>query len=118
MDLNEYQRAALRTAAAVGAEARLLNAILGLAGETGEVAELLKKHQFHGHALDRQRVLDELGDVLWYIALAADALDSSLEEIGQRNVAKLLRRYPLGFSEQASRERAPDESERILTSFQ
>ena len=113
MDLNEYQRAALRTAAAFGTEARLLNAILGLAGETGEVAELLKKHQFHGHTLDRQRVLDELGDVLWYIALAADALDSTLEEIGQRNVAKLLRRYPMGFSEQASRERpaSPDDAD-------
>jgi NTP pyrophosphatase (non-canonical NTP hydrolase) len=105
MHLNDYQRAALRTAHDMSAEERLLNAVLGLAGEAGEVADLVKKQRFHGHDIDSQKLIDELGDILWYVALAADSLGAPLEQVAERNVAKLLRRYPEGFSEQASRER-------------
>ncbi|HMO60235.1 MAG TPA: nucleoside triphosphate pyrophosphohydrolase family protein [Roseiflexaceae bacterium] len=106
MELNEYQRLAMRTARDIASDERLMNAVLGLAGEAGEVAELLKKQRYHGHPLDTTKLIDELGDLLWYVALAADTAGVPLAEVAERNVAKLRRRYPAGFSEQASRERA------------
>lgn len=99
MDADEYQRQALRTEAP-GREPRerLLNAALGLCGEAGEFADSLKKHAYHGHALDTPELRKELGDVLWYVALACDALGLSMGEVMEANIAKLRRRYPDGFS--------------------
>ncbi|PDV96666.1 nucleoside triphosphate pyrophosphohydrolase family protein [Candidatus Chloroploca asiatica] len=107
MEANDYQRLALRTEAP-GRERddRLLNAALGLSGEAGEVADTLKKWAFHGHPLDEAALRNELGDVLWYVALAADALGLTLEEIMEANIAKLRRRYPEGFSRERSLERS------------
>ncbi|MDZ4719298.1 MAG: nucleoside triphosphate pyrophosphohydrolase family protein [Roseiflexaceae bacterium] len=105
MNLDEYQRLALRTARDLPAEERLLNAALGLSGEAGEFADSVKKLRFHGHTLDQEELLKELGDLLWYTALAANALGVPLSDVAKRNIAKLSNRYPNGFSEQASRDR-------------
>jgi NTP pyrophosphatase (non-canonical NTP hydrolase) len=109
MRIDDYQELAGRTlnAGLTDAEHRhdLAMVGLGVAGEAGEVADLLKKHLFHGHALDRGRVIEELGDVLWYCAALASLLHVPLSDVASTNVAKLKRRYPDGFSEQASRER-------------
>ena len=78
---------------------------LGLAGEVGEVVELIKKHLGHGHELDKEKVEKELGDVLWYVATLADALDIDLGTVGDKNIEKLKKRYPEGFSHSASRNR-------------
>jgi len=78
---------------------------LGLAGEVGEVVELIKKHIGHGHELDKEKVEKELGDVLWYVATLAEALDIDLNTVGEKNIAKLKARYPEGFSHDASRNR-------------
>lgn len=75
---------------------------LGVAGEAGEVADLVKKHVGHGHDLPTEKLVDELGDVLWYLTVLANALGVSLEAVAARNVAKLRRRYPDGFSSEAS----------------
>jgi NTP pyrophosphatase (non-canonical NTP hydrolase) len=72
----------------------------------GEIADTIKKVYFHGHDLDRDELVKELGDVLWYVALAATALDVPLAEIMQGNIEKLQRRYPDGFSAEASRNRS------------
>lgn len=85
--------------------ARLLLGALGLAGEAGEFADRVKKTAYHGHALDREKLLDELGDILWYIADAAGALGVELEEVARRNNAKLRLRYPEGFNPEASKNR-------------
>lgn len=110
MDANEYQRLALRTEAP-GREPRerLLNAALGLCGEAGEFADTLKKHLFHGHALDEAELRKELGDVLWYAALACDALGLQLDDVMAANVEKLRRRYPDGFSSERSINRPPED---------
>lgn len=71
---------------------------LGL-GEAGEVQNLIKKHLYHGHDLDIAKVLDELGDVLWYIAVMAEVLGFDLSYVAELNVNKLKKRYPKGFSE-------------------
>lgn len=103
MTINEYQQLAMRTANPESSPAEaLLNSAMGLCGESGEVIDLLKKHIFHGHALDRDKLIKELGDVAWYIARAASALDIPMEEIFQRNIEKLRTRYPEGFSSERS----------------
>jgi NTP pyrophosphatase (non-canonical NTP hydrolase) len=67
---------------------------------------MLKKHLFHGKPLDADEVIKELGDVLWYVAGMATAIGVSLDDVGQRNVDKLRKRYPDGFSVEASAQRA------------
>jgi NTP pyrophosphatase (non-canonical NTP hydrolase) len=74
----------------------------GLAGEAGEVNDLIKKGIFHQHGLDRDKLIKELGDVLWYVAALATRLDASLGDIMQANVDKLKARYPAGYSSEAS----------------
>lgn len=114
MTPNEYQAAALRTAnhdteAIIqrirdGGEPllRVLNGMLGLSGEGGEAADHVKKHIFQGHPLSPEYLSKELGDIAWYLAITADALQYPLEEIMQMNVDKLRARYPEGFSVQDS----------------
>lgn len=100
MTINEYQTAALRTAQTdkLTANELLLNSALGLCGESGEVADLVKKHRFQGHDLDLVHVARELGDIAWYLAVGAYAIGCDLESILQMNVDKLEARYPNGFS--------------------
>lgn len=75
---------------------------LGLTGEAGEVAELVKKHLFHGRALDHQALAKELGDVLWYVMFTAHKSGLSLEYVARKNNEKLRERYPNGFSIEAA----------------
>ena len=77
----------------------VLNASLGLAGEVGELNDMVKKWVFQGHELDEAEVRKELGDVCWYIALMCESFGYDLGEIMQGNVNKLMKRYPQGFSE-------------------
>ena len=99
MTINEYQTAALRTAQTdkLTANELLLNSALGLCGESGEVADLAKKHRFQGHDLDFEHIAKELGDVAWYLAVGAYSIGYDLEAILQMNVDKLKARYPDGF---------------------
>ena len=102
MTMREYQQAALRTCRPLSDRDMLLNAAMGICGESGEFIDALKKHVYHDHALDRERMLKELGDVLWYVSLAAHALGSSMEEVARMNIDKLSARYPEGFSVEGS----------------
>ena len=100
MTINEYQTAALRTAQTdkLSKSALLLNSALGLCGESGEVADLVKKHIFQGHDIDFDHIAKELGDVAWYLAVGAYAIGLDLESIFRMNKEKLEARYPDGFS--------------------
>ena len=111
MTTNEYQAAALRTAQTDKFLARelLLNSVLGLCGESGEVADLLKKYHFQGHNLDLDHVAKELGDISWYLAVGAYSIGYDLEKILQMNVDKLENRYPDGFSTDRSLHRAEND---------
>ena len=103
MTINEYQQLAMKTLNPTLSEKDvLINGVMGLCGESGEAIDIVKKHLFHGHPLDREALKKELGDVAWYLAETAYALDISLEEILSANIAKLKQRYPEGFSESAS----------------
>jgi NTP pyrophosphatase (non-canonical NTP hydrolase) len=80
----------------------LINSVMGLTGESGEVIDLVKKHLFHSHELDKNHLIKELGDVAWYLAVACTALDITLEEVLITNIEKLKKRYPEGFSVEKS----------------
>lgn len=100
---NEYQKLALRTAREdLDSTQLLLNAALGLTGESGEVADGVKKHIFQDHWLDVVGTARELGDVAWYLALAAHAIGYDLDTIFQMNIDKLKARYPAGFEAERS----------------
>jgi NTP pyrophosphatase (non-canonical NTP hydrolase) len=103
MTINEYQRLALTTANPnLSEKDMLLNGVMGLCGEAGEVIDLVKKHLAQGHALDKEHLAKELGDVAWYLALTASAVGYSLEDVFQMNIDKLKKRYPEGFAAQNS----------------
>ncbi len=99
LTLDQYQAFASRTAGAGGdGQHRLIIAALGLAGDAGEFANLVKKLTAHGHDVPTEVLSEELGDVLWYLAEAATAINASLGELAGENVDKLRQRYPEGFS--------------------
>ena len=103
MTINEYQQRAM---ASLNPELKgrdvLINSVMGLCGESGEAIDIVKKWLAQGHPLDREHLAKELGDVAWYLAEAATALDLDLEDILRANLEKLERRYPDGFSTEKS----------------
>lgn len=107
---DEYKKLAMRTAAIPeeDKESRLTHAALGLASEAGEVAGLLQK-EFQGHERDKNHIKKELGDCLWMIAEACDALDISMTEVAITNIIKLKTRFPEGFSKERSLNRDKDD---------
>ncbi|ANC07801.1 MULTISPECIES: nucleoside triphosphate pyrophosphohydrolase family protein [Bacillus cereus group] len=116
-ELDQYQEAALRTwNTNQDFGGRVLNAALGLSGESGEVADIVKKAIFHGHGFDpahcpgeeegnTYKIALELGDILYYISIMSHEMGYTLEDIAQMNIAKLAKRYPDGFSREASQAR-------------
>lgn len=98
-DLNQYQKLASRTAkSGMLLEQQAANFCLGLAGESGEVVDYMKKVIFHGHDFDRDNLKKELGDTLWYLSQLANMFDITMEEIATANIEKLMKRYPEGFN--------------------
>lgn len=104
MTMNEYQKAALRTAKPhMDVYAQLQEGALGLCEAAGEVEYCIKKTIYHGgYVMKTDRLVEEIGDVLWYAALLADAAGVGLDEVAQANVDKLWKRFPEGFDSQRS----------------
>ena len=103
MEVNEYQRLAMTTLnPELSKKDVLINSVMGLCGEAGEAIDIVKKWMAHGHELDREHLAKELGDIAWYLAEAATALDIPLEEIFRGNIEKLKKRYPEGFDREHS----------------
>ena len=98
MKINEYQELAMTTLnEELSKKDVLINGVMGLCGESGEVIDIVKKHLSQGHDLDKEKLVDELGDVAWYLAETSYALDVDLETILIKNIEKLKKRYPNGF---------------------
>lgn len=103
MTINEYQKLAMTTLNPdLNKKDVLINGVMGLCGESGECIDIVKRHLAQGHELDRDNLIKELGDVAWYLAETAMALDVELEEVLIRNIEKLKKRYPEGFSREKS----------------
>ena len=100
---NEYQKLAMTTLnPELSKKEILINGVMGLCGESGEAIDIVKKHLHQGHELGRQKLIKELGDIAWYLAETAYALDVSLDEVLEQNIAKLKARYPEGFDTERS----------------
>jgi NTP pyrophosphatase (non-canonical NTP hydrolase) len=109
MKLNEYQELSKRTMpkeefmGVIGyTNEHKSNYAMGLSGETGEVVDVIKKEIFHGHPENKEKVKDELGDVLHYLSGLATMYGLTLEEVATHNINKLYKRYPQGFNSVAS----------------
>ena len=103
MTINEYQKLAMTTLnPALERKDVLINGVMGLCGESGEAIDIVKKWLAQGHELDREKLAKELGDIAWYLAETAWALDIPLEDILQANIDKLKKRYPEGFDTRRS----------------
>lgn len=100
---NDYQRAAMRTDNKNQTEEeRMLDALFGLCGEAGEVMDAYKKYRFQGHESYKDEMIIESSDCLWYLAKLADVLGVTLGEVMERNIEKLKKRFPDGFSKERS----------------
>lgn len=86
--------------------AQLLNGVLGLTGEAGEVSDLIKKGIFHEKGIDLEHLKKELGDCAWYLAMICDACGFTLDDVMQTNIDKLKARYPEGFDTYRANNRA------------
>ena len=75
---------------------RLTHAAMGMSTEANECLDILKKHLYYGKKLDKGHLLEEIGDTLWYAAIALDALGLSFENVFEANIDKLSKRYPDG----------------------
>lgn len=100
LTLNQYQDMGKRTANPH--EGSTINYALGITGESGEVADHIKKVFFHGHEMDKDHLVKELGDVLWYVSNLAANIDCTLEDVALLNIEKLQKRYPSGFDTERS----------------
>ena len=103
MEVNEYQKLAMATLnPELNKKDVLINSVMGLCCESGEAIDIVKKWMAQGHELDKEHLAKELGDIAWYLAEAATALDLPLEDILQANIDKLKKRYPEGFQTEKS----------------
>ena len=89
-------------------EQTVTNCIFGAMGETAEISEHFKKHWYHGHELEINKIKVEIGDLMFYLSLLSDTLGFDLEEIAQANIDKLEKRYKAGFSIEQSVNRKND----------
>lgn len=110
MDAKKYLELSDRTCKHIPAEGititpmmyDLLHASLGVAGEAGELVDAVKKSFIYNKPLDIVNIKEELGDVLWYMALACRTLDLTFEDLMQENINKLSKRYPEAYSDEAA----------------
>lgn len=110
MDFDEYIKKCKRTYTWQGLrDIEVYMLCMGLAGETGEVIDYLKKVGFQGHTFDIEKLKSEMGDMMWYFAMLCDFFNIKFEDILQANVQKLLKRYPDGFDAEKSKNRKEEE---------
>jgi NTP pyrophosphatase (non-canonical NTP hydrolase) len=124
IDSSNYVKNACRTESPVTPEMierisspdtiRMLHAAMGLSTEAGEFIDMLKKHIFYGKKLDLVNAKEEIGDSMWYVGIAVDVLQTTLNEVMTVNIDKLKARYPEKFTEHHAENRDLDTERNIL----
>lgn len=99
-EMDKYQEAAMRTAKAGDPAFNLTHAALGLTGEAGEFADAIKKTVIYNKPLDQDNAIEEIGDILWYCALACSALGVKMGDVANYNIGKLAARYPEKYTDE------------------
>lgn len=106
LKLNEYQKLAMRTAKPLSFDANLTHAALGVTSEAGEIATAVKAYNIYGKPLDKANIVEECGDLLWFVALMLDTVGVTMDEAAAMNIGKLQKRYPEKYSDEAGLKRA------------
>lgn len=115
MTFQEYQQLALRTAPVPSYETEdLLHGAAGVCTEAGELMDIFKKHEFYGKEIDLVNVMEEVSDVLWYLALICRYGGFTLEECAEANIRKLKMRYPYTFDKERAINRDLDAERKEL----
>ena len=119
MTPNEYKELCLRTEKPININIgvptnRLLHAAMGMCTESGEFTDGIKRNIFYHKPFNVVNLIEELGDILWYVSIAIDALGTSFEEVMQANISKLQKRYPEGFSDEKAINRNLEEEIKAL----
>ncbi len=103
MTHDEFARDVIRTInRTLTKDQQILCATMGIAGEAGELLDYMKKYFFQGHAYDREKIIDELGDILFYLTYLSETLCIGIDDVMEYNVAKRAKRYPNGFEVERS----------------
>lgn len=105
INFEQYQDQAMRTAKTGNKDFDLMHAAYGVSGEAGEFVDVIKKSQVYGRALDHKHAAEELGDILWFVALGCQALGVSMNDVAEKNIEKLRVRYPEKYSDALANER-------------
>ena len=106
MEIQEFQKLSIRTLNnSLSEKEQLANMVIGASCEFSEAGDSLKKYLFQGHELDKKHIEEELGDTMFYICNLATLLDINMEEVLEKNIEKLNKRYKNGFSYKASIDR-------------
>lgn len=105
MYLHDYQRLAARTAKPLDRDWNLAHAAMGVTSDAGELCTAIKAHVIYSKPLDIANIKEEIGDVLWFLALTADACGLTLSACAAANIEKLQKRYPEKYSDEDALER-------------
>lgn len=123
MTPQEYIQNALRTenkeyvfTQTNGVTPRIEHAAMGLVTESAELTDAIKKAKIYGKQLDRVNLVEEAGDIMWYLAVLADELGVSFEDMWNKNIAKLTKRYPEKYTHDNALNRDLDGERKILES--
>ena len=101
--ITDYQKLSVRTLNSdLTPKETIINMVMGIAGETGEVVDLFKKHFYQEHKLDKDKIKEELGDIMFYIVNLCTLLDIDAKDMLGSNIKKLQNRYPKGFDAERS----------------
>ncbi len=114
MDINTFAEESSRTLIDKGHDLNLLHAAMGISTESGELMDAFKRKIFYGKDLDVVNVKEEIGDLMWYVAILLRELDLDFEELLQINIDKLKARYPEKFTEERALNRDLDKEREIL----
>ena len=114
MDLPTYLKASERTLIDKGHDLNLLHAAMGISTEAGELMDAFKRKIFYGKELDVVNVKEEVGDLMWYVAILLRELDLDFHELLQLNIDKLRARFPDKFTETDALQRDLDKERAIL----
>ena len=102
MNQEEYVKLAQRTSNTKVIDDKIINGAMGLVGESAEVLEHIKKWQYQKHPLETGKLIEEAGDVMWYLAELCSGIGITFEDLWEYNIKKLQKRYPDGFRKEDS----------------